>query len=142
MGSAGNPIKQITNNISNGVADIGRGAGQIVSGRADDGLWNLVAGTANVSTFGTAGLVGIQGETGPMKKREDAEAANAAMEDQARVDLAQSQVDKRKDTIRRRIDAEIALRLKRPGRAQTLLTPGQTALVANPTLLTGGRTNG
>lgn len=142
MGGASNPIKQLTQNISTGIEDVSLGVTQLSRGEVDQGLWNLVAGTSNVASGGTAAVLGIQGETGPTKKRTAAEAATAAVEEQSRVELAQAQVDKRKDTIRRRIDAEIALRLKRPGRSQTLLTPGQTNLVANPTLLTGGRNNG
>jgi hypothetical protein len=142
MAAPSNPLKALVQNISSGVDDVRTGWGQIQRGQIADGVWNLAAGSSNVGGFGTAAFTGIKGESLAKKTASDAENATAAVEDQARVDLAQSQIDKRKDTIRRRIDAEIALRLRRPGRSQTLLTPGQTSLVANPTLLTGGRENG
>ncbi len=38
--------------------------------------------------------------------------------------LAASQVNMRKDAIKKRLDAEVQLRIRTPGRQQTLLTAG------------------
>jgi hypothetical protein len=143
MGSPRNPGNVVGNigaSLNRAVNDLGKGAQQIAKGDVERGLSNVVAGQANLYTYGMAEKIGVKGETG---MEEDAKIAAEADAKDA-LDTANAKEGARKDAIRKRLDAEVSVRMKSPGRSQTLLTGmerGTQELVpgASATLLTTGR---
>jgi hypothetical protein len=143
MGSPRNPgniVGDVGAGLNRAVNDLGKGAQQIAKGDVERGLSNMVAGNVNLYTYGLAEKIGVKGQTG---MEEDAKIA-AEQDAKDAQDMANAKEGARKDAIRKRLDAEVSVRMKAPGRSQTLLTGmerGTQDLVpgASATLLTTGR---
>jgi len=129
----GNIVGDLVAGVERGGSDIVSGVGEVLTGRADEGLFQIITGSAAVQTGGLSEQVGLTTQAS-----KDMAAEDAALQETADAEtLAASQIQQKKDAIRKRLDAEIALRLKSPGRRQTLLTGANAAASGVPSLLTG-----
>lgn len=130
------------NNLAGTLARAGRdvvgGAGDIAQGRVSKGLVRAAGGyTAAVTAGGSESLL-------PTTDTQEMMQENAIAEEQRLVQEGiNSRETARRDAIRKRIDAEVAYRMRSPGKSQTLLTSlsGTNSLLptGNNTLLTTGR---
>lgn len=136
MGSPSKSIDRAKETLQNGIADISLGAQQLKEGNVEKGLTNLGVGQFNTLGGGyilAAGGAPIKGETA-LTKQAQAE-ANQATADAA--NYTATQEASRQQKIKDRLSAEIGLRQKAPGKAQTLLTSTLTPNgVNNNSLLT------
>lgn len=135
----GNLVGDFVVGTVRGASEVWEGAKETATGRVDRGLSRMLTGGLAYSTGGISERV-LPTDATKGQMIEDA-AKQAATDAQ---NLADAEVQKRKDTIRKRIDAEIQLRTRSPGRSQTILTPtgnSPTPLAQN-TLLTTGTKNG
>ncbi len=134
----GNLLSQAAAGFTRGVQDLGTGLEQISKGNLEEGLWNAGAGGTNVLSGGAGSLLGIEG--GAAKGRVMAEDAEAQANADAQ-SLAEAEIKGKRDAIAKRLEAEIQLRTRMPGRSQTLLTNkvGSTLPGANNTLLSIGK---
>ena len=132
-----NPFSQLAATMVRGGQDFTKGMEQLSKGDVENGLWNSMIGSTNVMSGGMTGtLTGLEGETKMRIAAEDAEAQSTA---DARA-LAEAEVKGKRDAITKRLEAEIQLRSRMPGRAQTLLTGSANVLpTANNTLLSVGK---
>ncbi len=140
MGGAKKAIDQVKKSVESGVADVGKGLEQIAQGNVEQGLLNTTVGQFNATGGGSllaAGGKGIKGQTmeeNAAKANADYEEATAASD--AR-DAATAKETDRTTKIKNRLNEEIKLRQRQPGRAQTLLTTGMTPSASQTnTLLT------
>lgn len=121
MGSPSKSIERAKETFQSGFADISLGAQQLKEGNVEKGVTNLAVGQFNAIGGGgllAAGGAPIKGETA-LTKQAKAEA------DQVATDAANytaTQEASRQQKIKDRLSAEIGLRQKAPGKAQTLLT--------------------
>lgn len=133
-----NPFSQAAAGFTRGLQDVGTGLDQLSKGNLEEGLWNTLAGQSNVMSGGAGSLLGIEG--GAAKARVMAENAEAQATADAQ-SLAEAEIKGKRDAIAKRLEAEIQLRTRMPGRSQTLLTNkiGNTLPGANNTLLSIGK---
>jgi len=136
MGSPKGAVDRIKETGQNAVQDIRTGAEQISQGQIERGATNIATGGYNLTPGGQlqagAGMP-VKGETALTKEAQAA--ANQAAQDAA--DAAAAAEADRKQKITDRLNEEIKLRARQPGRAQTLLTSGFTPSASNTnTLLT------
>ncbi len=116
----GNLVGDLVAGVNRGVADMARGAKEMATGRFDEGLSMWITGGSAVTSGGLSERIGLETQTSKDLKTEKAEAEAVADAE----NLAASQVNMRKDAIKKRLDAEVQLRIRTPGRQQTLLTAG------------------
>lgn len=133
-------VSSVTDGASRAVTDIGTGLDQVAHGNVEDGLNNVGTGYLNTLTYGAGERVGLVGDR---LQRETAGDANAQAQ-QEENDISAGKETARKDAIRKRLDAEVAMRSKHPGRSQTLLTDYNKTMSnlmpgSSNTLLTTGR---
>lgn len=136
----GNLVGDFAVGTVRGASEIWEGTKQTLTGRVDQGLSRVLTGGLAYSTGGISERI-LPTDATKGQMAEDA-AAQAAKDTQA---VADAEVEKRKEAIRTRVNAEVALRLRQPGRSQTLLTPatGKSPLPSgNNSILTVGSKNG
>ncbi len=106
----GNP-KKVTQTWTQGLQDSAR---DLTSGDIERAAY----GSINLATYGTARMAGMKSQT--ELERDAKTAADAEAADEANLTALTKQA--KLDKIRNRLDAEVKLRQKSPGRQQTLLT--------------------
>lgn len=127
----------LADGFSTGVSEQIEGVKDIASGNVSRGATRMLTGNLGMNTGGVSEYI-LPTETTKNRIKDEAE-ATANADAQA---LADGQIEKRKEAIRTRVNAEVALRVRQPGRSQTILTSGNSALPrANNTLLTTGTGN-
>lgn len=136
----GNLVGDFAVGTVRGLSEINEGAKQTLTGRVDQGVSRMLTGGLAYSTGGISERI-LPTDATKGQMLEDA-AAQSAKDAQT---VADAEVEKRKEAIRTRVNAEVALRVRQPGRSQTLLTPatGNSPLPrANNSILTVGNKNG
>ncbi len=134
-------VSGATGGLERGVSDIGTGLEQIAQGNVERGIMNYGTGVINTLGYGAGERMGLKGERLMTEEANDAATADAEVAAKEASDIAAGRETARKDAIRKRLDAEISVRMKQPGRAQTLLSVGSNSLLpsGSNTLLTTGK---
>ena len=130
------------NPIARAAFDIGRGATGIIQnvatlgmrgGNIQDSLRNIVAGQTNLMSLGATEKLGVMGDTG----KEVMSFEQQKAERQAKLEAEQAVEADRRQKIMTRLEEEIKLRQRQPGKSATLLTSTLTPNGQNTnTLLT------
>jgi len=138
MGSPRNPgnvFGDMGAAINRGGRDIIGGVGDIAKGRMDTGLSRMFTGSAAVLTspLNLSERIGILTTDTKEHMSDAAEAESLQMEK----DKLAAYENARKQAIQTRLDSEVALRLRSPGRQQTLLSLRQGVLPSANNVLKG-----
>lgn len=131
----GDFVGEIGKNIEYSAKDIVGGAEDVLKGNVSSGLSSMLAGNLGLNTMGISQVL-LPGKTALTAKAKAAEDAK----EQDRINSINMEREARLNRITTRLNEEIKLRQKAPGKAQTLLT---STLTPNSqmtgTLLTGAK---
>ena len=153
-GRTGSMLGDLNRTLTDAGTDFSTGLRQVGEGNIETGLSNMVPAVATaavalgpggaVSAALTPGLLNSIGLTSPEERKRIADFQRLEQGKQEAADAAARQ-EARVQAVRTRIDQEVALRLRSPGRSQTMLTGGVgTGILpsARNTLLSPGGASG